>query len=96
MTAKGSQPPKKPIRITNPEKTFNIVWPAIIFANNLTERLIGLVKYDITSITTNSGSIKTGTPFGTKKPKKPKPCLTNPITVTPINISIARANVTAI
>ena len=46
MTARGSQPPKKPIKITNPENTFNIVWPAIIFANNLTERLIGLVKYE--------------------------------------------------
>ena len=41
---RGNHPPIKPKLITNPPKTFNIVWPAIIFANNLTERLTGLLK----------------------------------------------------
>jgi len=46
----GNQPPNIPKLITNPPKTFNIVWPAIIFANNLTDKLTGLLKYDIISI----------------------------------------------
>ena len=36
----------------NPATTFNNVWPAIIFANNRTDKLIGLTKYDTNSIGT--------------------------------------------
>ena len=52
----GNQPPTIPKLTTNPPKTFIIVWPAIMLANNLTDKLIGLLKYDITSITTIKGN----------------------------------------
>ena len=46
--AKGNTPPTiklfAPKTKTNPPMTFNKVCPAIILANNLTERLIGLDK----------------------------------------------------
>ena len=37
--------------MTNPPKTLSIVCPAIMFANNLTDKLTGLLKYEIISIT---------------------------------------------
>ena len=40
----GNQPPNKPKLITKLPKTLSIVWPAIILANNLTDRLTGLLK----------------------------------------------------
>ena len=40
----GNQPPNKPKLITKLPNTFNIVCPAIILANNRTERLTGLLK----------------------------------------------------
>ena len=40
----GSQPPSNPKLITNPPNTFSIVCPAIMFANNLTDKLTGLLK----------------------------------------------------
>ena len=51
---------------TNPPITFNSVCPAIMLANNLTERLIGLDKYDIISIGTSKSNIGFGTPDGAK------------------------------
>ena len=40
----GNQPPNIPKLTTNPPKTFNIVWPAIILANKRTDKLTGLLK----------------------------------------------------
>ena len=62
----GSHPPIIPRLITKPPNTFIIVWPAIIFANNLTDKLTGLLRYEIISIITISGSRTIGTPLGTK------------------------------
>ena len=90
----GSQPPTIPKLTTKPPKTFIIVWPAIIFANNLTDKLIGLLKYEIISITTINGNKTIGTPLGTKSFKYPSPCLINPIIVTPTNINAANTKVT--
>jgi len=59
-------------------------------AKSLTDKLIGLLKYEIISITTIKGSNTTGTPLGTKSFKYPKPCLTKPIIVTPIKIKTAK------
>ena len=42
------------------------------------------------------GKSTTGTPFGTKSSRYLIPCLTNPITVTPINTAAANTNVTMI
>ena len=70
--------------------------PAIILANKRTERLIGLLKYEIISITTINGSKIIGTQLGTKSFRYPRPCLINPITVTPINMNDAKTNVTII
>ena len=61
----GSHPPTIPRLITKPPKTFIIVWPAIILAKSLTDKLIGRLKYEIISITTINGSKTTGTPLGT-------------------------------
>ena len=70
--------------------------PAIIFANNLTDKLTGLLRYEIISIITINGNSTVGTPLGTKSSKYLIPCLTNPITVTPIKTIAAKANVTII
>ena len=68
--ARGSIPPTiklfAPKTKTNPPITFKSVCPAIILANNLTERLIGLDKYDMISIGTSKMSIGLGTPEGAK------------------------------
>ncbi len=45
---------------------------------------------------TIKGKSTTGTPFGTKSSKYLKPCLINPIIVTPINTIAAKTNVTII
>ena len=61
----GNHPPNIPKLITKPPKTFNIVWPAIMFANNLTDKLTGLLKYEIISIIVINGNKIIGTPLGT-------------------------------
>ena len=86
--------PKKPSAETNPAKTFSKVWPASMLAKSLTDRLIGLLRYEIISITTINGNKTIGTPLGTKSFKYPSPCLINPIIVTPININAANTKVT--
>jgi len=48
----------------NPINIFKSVWPDIIFANNLTDKLITLEKYEIISIITKAGIIIIGTPLG--------------------------------
>jgi len=75
---------------TNPPKTFNIVCPASILANKRTDKLIGLLKKDIISMTTSNGNKKTGIPDGTNIFKNPNPFFTKPTIVTPINITIAK------
>tara|TARA_B100000674_G_C37422774_1_gene725830 strand:+ start:179 stop:523 length:345 start_codon:yes stop_codon:yes gene_type:complete len=65
-----------------------------MLANNLTDRLIGLLKYEIISIITINGNKTIGTPLGTNNFKYPKPCLIKPIIVTPININAAKTKVT--
>ena len=57
-----------------------------MFANNLTDKLTGLLKYEIISITVISGKSTVGTPLGTNILKYLKPCLTNPIIVTAMKI----------
>jgi F-type H+-transporting ATPase subunit a len=53
-----------------------------------------IVVIEIISITTIKGSNTAGTPLGTNNFKYPKPCLINPIIVTPIKIKAAKTNVT--
>ena len=77
----------------NPPNTFRRVCPASIFANNLTDKLIGLIQYDINSIMKSKGWRIRGVPEGKNKDKNPKPCLNIPITVTDKNITIAIKNV---
>mgnify|MGYP006140925815 CR=1 FL=1 len=85
------------INITaKPPNTFNNVWPASILANNLTERLTGLMQYEINSIIKRSGWSIRGVPEGKNNDKKPNPCLKIPITVTAIKIIIAIKKVTII
>ena len=62
---RGNQPPTIPKLTTKPPKTFIIVCPAIMLANNLTDKLIGLLRYEIIYITTIRGNKTIGTPLGT-------------------------------
>ena len=73
-----------------------MVWPAIIFANNRTDKLTGLLKYEIISIITIKGKSTIGTPFGKKSSKYLNPCFTKPKIVTPIKTIAASTNVTTI
>ena len=65
-----------------------------MLAKSLTDRLIGLLKYEIISIMTINGSNTIGTPLGTNNFRYPKPCLMNPMIVTQMKINAARTNVT--
>ena len=57
---------------------------------------ICLLKYEITSIIVIIGSSTAGTPLGTNILKYLKPCLANPIIVTPMKINDAIIKVTMI
>ena len=65
-----------------------------LFANNLTDKLTGLLKYDIISITDIKGRRTAGTPLGTNKLKYLNPCFINPIIVTAMKINKAMIRVT--
>ena len=58
-----------------------------MFANNLTDKLTGLLKYEIISITVINGNNTAGTPLGTKILKYLNPCLANPM-VTAMKIKV--------
>ena len=58
-----------------PPNTFKSVWPASIFAKSLTDKLIGLMQYEINSITKRSGWRINGVPEGKNNDKNPNPCL---------------------
>ena len=73
-----------------------MVCPAIMFANNLTDKLTGLLKYEIISITVINGNSTVGTPLGTKILKYFKPCFVKPIIVTATKINKAIIKVTII
>ncbi len=60
---------------TKPANTFSVMWPASMLAKRRTDRLIGRDRKEITSIATTSGSSTPGTPLGTKRLKKCRPCL---------------------
>ena len=92
----GNHPPNTPKLTTKPPNTFNIVCPAIILANNLTDKLTGLLKYEIISIIVIKGKSTAGTPLGTNILKYLNPCLANPIIVTAIKINKAIIKVTMI
>tara|TARA_B100001123_G_C14571839_1_gene734568 strand:- start:90 stop:440 length:351 start_codon:yes stop_codon:yes gene_type:complete len=90
----GAHPPKKPSKTIKEAKTFSIVCPAIIFANNLKLKLIGRTKYEIISIGISIGRSAYGTPLGTKNFKKLIPCFIKPMNVTAMNINPASPKVT--
>jgi hypothetical protein len=54
----------------NPTITFNNVCPAIIFANNRTDKLNNLKVYEINSIGINKKIIAIGVPAGKNKLNK--------------------------
>ena len=66
MKVSGKTPVKNGIDTTKPAKTFSKVWPASILAKSLTDKLIGLLRYEIISMTTIKGNKTIGTPLGTK------------------------------
>ena len=67
-----------------------------LFANNLTDKLTGLLRYEIISIIVINGSRTAGTPLGTKILRYLSPCFANPIIVTAIKINNANIKVTII
>ena len=67
-----------------------------MFANNLTDKLTGLLKYEIIYITVINGKSTAGTPLGTNMLKYLKPCLAKPIMVTATKINKAIIKVTII
>ena len=88
--------PNTPILMTNPAITLSMVCPAIMFAASLTDKLIGLERYENNSINTSNGASIAGVPFGKKKAKKCVPCLISAMVVTAKNMNAANAKVTAI
>ena len=61
--------------------------PAIIFAKSLTDKLTGLLKYEIISIIVINGKSTAGTPLGINIVKYFNPCFKKPIIVTAIKIN---------
>ena len=59
--------------LANPAITFNKVCPAIILAKSRIDKLIGLNKYEINSIGTNSKAKTNEVPDGKNKEKYKKP-----------------------
>ena len=89
MNAKGNKPRKKKIipelimLYVNPLKMFKSMWPANIFAANLSPKDTLRARYEINSIKTNKGTKPNGQPAGTNKEKNFKPCSLNPNIVAP-------------
>ena len=90
----GAHPPNSPNKTIKEANTLSIVCPAIMLAKSLTDKLMGLLKYEIISMTVIIGSKTIGTPLGTNIFKYLKPCITKPSIVTPIKINIAKVKVT--
>ena len=67
-----------------------------MFANNLTDKLAGLLKYEMISMIVIKGKSTAGTPLGTNILKYLNPCFTNPIIITAIKINKAIIKVTII
>src|ERR1700679_1968565 len=95
MERAASAPPAPPSRITNPANPARMVWPASMLAKRRTERLIGRVRKEITSIGISRISRYQGA-CGTNSLKKLKPCLAKPVTITTAMTRQASENVTAI
>ena len=89
MNVKGNKPRKKKIipelimLYVNPLKMFKSMWPANIFAANLSPKDTLRARYEINSIKTNKGTKPNGQPAGTNKEKNFNPCFWNPKTVAP-------------
>ena len=67
-----------------------------MFANSRTDKLIGLERYDMTSIGISKGNMYQGKPGITKNEKKRNPCFINARIVTPKKTTEAKAKVTII
>ena len=59
-------PPKLSATRTNPERIFNSACPAVIFANNRTDKLITRDSVETNSIRIMNGVITNGEPLGKK------------------------------
>lgn len=70
MPAATPATPSETIPTLNPAKTFNIMWPAIMFANKRTDKVTGRTKNDKISIGKIIGINHHGTPGGRNKLKK--------------------------
>ena len=79
-----------------PDRIFKRVWPAVILANNLMDKLNTLAKYDSISTYTKNGRMGAGAPAGTNRLKNFNPCNLIERTFTPTKKINDNANVTTI
>lgn len=89
-------PPAANIFQAKVAKILSKVWPAIIFANNLTDNATTRNIYEISSIGTRRGDNASGAPGGKNKLKKCIPCFFKPIIFKPIKVAIPSPNVNII
>ena len=75
IKSKKGATPYIPIIIIKDAITLSTIWPAVILAANLKDKLIGLAKYANNSIKNMSGSRNAGVPLGKNNEIKCKPCL---------------------
>ena len=61
-----------------PAKTCSVMWPASMLANKRTLWETGREMNDNTSMATIAGRMYFGTPLGTKRLRKWKPCFQKP------------------
>lgn len=87
---------KSPAPTASPAITLSIVWPAIMFAASLKDKLTDLARNAKTSINVTNGESQRGVPLGRKILKKPSPFFKIPKNVTRAKMKTAIPNVTII
>ena len=87
-------PPATIIDHAKPPMTFNKICPAIMFANNRTDKLMKVIVNPMTSSGTMNPTIANGVPAGRNLRKKANPCNRKPMINFPIQIAKAKVIVT--
>lgn len=93
MCKRANPPLKKVIVQAKLIITFNNACPAIMFANNRTDKLIGRKRNETSSIGTSNNARTNGEPEGKKNAPIFTPCFRKLIIFAPTNRHIARENV---
>lgn len=97
LNKKGKKPKIIPSEIIKPATTLSKTWPATMLAKRRTERVIGRIKNEKSSIAKIIGAIQVGTPLGKniwRNPKNPLRQIAKIVMVK--NANIAKESVTTI